>query len=235
MTSEEESAPAADQIARRFLDAPGFNESPRRAKILEAVVALLAEGSFTTFTIRKLAAYCGISAQMIHNNFGSRDDLIAKAINFHTLKLFRTALQRKKYSLKIINLLSFYIETCVNNDEFHKSSTLFFFSSPSRLYETHKFGAKLFSDVLSSEECGPLDPLHVSAFGKAVSLAIGNCILEWNEEKYGDIDFQSNIGTRLYLLLKSILPETEWPELDGWVTDTRSVSLRVNSQPCSKS
>jgi AcrR family transcriptional regulator len=64
---------------------PSFERKrQRRAEILARTRQVLADDGAEAFTIRSIAQVCGISAQTLHNVFGSRAELLSSALNEHT-------------------------------------------------------------------------------------------------------------------------------------------------------
>ena len=62
----------------------------RRAAILEAARALIAECGYDAVTVRDLAERCGVSVPTLYNQFGDKDGVLSAAIEEHFLEVLRS-------------------------------------------------------------------------------------------------------------------------------------------------
>ena len=69
----------------------------RRERILASARELIAERGYEGLTMRDLAAHCRVSVPTLYNQFGSKDSLLAAAVETHCSGLLATSRDEQEW------------------------------------------------------------------------------------------------------------------------------------------
>ena len=120
----------------------------RRAEILAATRRTLAEEGHQRFTLRSVSEACSVTAQTIHNSFGSKVELLRAALNQHTQQIDGFALSQINDPLVFLALARAYYESAIEWGEFMREFMLVTSSRPSLRDALFKYGAELKVHIL---------------------------------------------------------------------------------------
>lgn len=121
----------------------------RRAEMLAVTRRILATDGCDKVTIRSVSDACHVTAQTIHNSFGSKSELICSAMNQHTLMIDSHALSQAKDPGLFLMLAVAYCQTAVEHPEFMREYMLTTLSPRRNLAEAlQRFGADLKAQIL---------------------------------------------------------------------------------------
>ncbi len=100
----------------------------RRAKVLACTRKLLAREGFKNLCVQRVAQESELTVQTIHNNFGARHELLATAINEHTLSMDRCAFDASPGAVTFLVLAEQYHRCAIETPEFLREMVLSAFS-----------------------------------------------------------------------------------------------------------
>ncbi len=95
----------------------------RESQILEAVKALISQLSIEEITVREVAKLAGVTTPTLYNRFGSKDALIAAALNSYYRQQVDTTLQASQYQQReiykqVFEIAELYCQACVQQPHF---------------------------------------------------------------------------------------------------------------------
>jgi AcrR family transcriptional regulator len=121
----------------------------RRAEMLAVTRRIMAAEGCDKVTIRSVSDACHVTAQTIHNSFGSKGELICSAMNQHTLMIDSFALSQAKDPGLFLMLAVAYCQTAIEHPKFMREYMMTSFSPKRNLSEALlKFGAELKTQIL---------------------------------------------------------------------------------------
>ena len=181
----------------------------RRQRILAAARCLIVELRFTGFTVRRLAVNLGLTTQALHGRFGSRDAIIAAAINDYSLALLRHGSAARLDPHPIRAFVLAYCAACETYPEFFRRilPNTYFERSGARVFQmTHSQGTIMIHRALAemrrqSRLAGHAD-LRLVAM--TVSTIMGATLLDWASSAMSAAELRRQMVYKVDLLLDGI-------------------------------
>ncbi len=156
----------------------------KAAETLAAARGLIIELRFTGFTVRGLAQSCGLSTQALHSRLGSRDAIIAAAINDYSLALYRHGGEAMPQRNAVLSFVHAFADACEAYPEFFRRilPNTYFERSGAQVFErTHAYGTLLIHGGLAAmrRQSRIAESADLRVAATAISTLMGATLLDW--------------------------------------------------------
>jgi AcrR family transcriptional regulator len=192
-----------------------------RAEILALARCLLAEEGYEGFTIRRMAEYSSVTAQTLHNNFGTRIELIASALNEFTNVAYRFALSISSDPFLFLIKGATYYHACVTTPKYMRQSVACWAVGKPFRDLMQRYAASIRTPVLRkmyqrSMFRKNIDP---NAFGAQVAFINSTAFYDW-VLGYVDLDgLRQQIIAGNKLVLYGALTPVAARDIEAWISD----------------
>lgn len=197
--------------AERLIRQPSVHRLlARRADILAATRRSIAEAGFERFTVRSVSQECAVTVQTIHNSFGSRQQLLVRALNEHSVLMDDTAAALSSGAGIFMALAELYYHCALETPAFLREIVTAAFATKERLatMQRHAIQSKISilqdlpgSDFLSAA-------VDISVLATQITRVNSFAVYDWSQ--HGDAnELRRQIvqGNRLLLLGVLRLPD----------------------------
>lgn len=200
---------------------PRQRQRSQRAKVLAETRRLLAEKSLNHFCVRRVADECALTVQTIHNNFGARHELLASAINEHTMLMDRSAHDHSTPATMFLSLGKLYYQCALETPDFLYEMVTAAFSSKWPIMELlQPYSTKNKANFLHAMAGKKLLRRFVDPEMLANQITRLNtiCVYDWSHHK-NSAELFKQLSSGIGLLLLGALHESAAPEIEQWLDD----------------
>lgn len=199
----------------------GGSQRARRSNVLAMTRRMLASNTQRQLTVREIAAACGTSVQTIHNNFGSRHELLASAINEHTTVLDRRAYAITPGPAMFLSLGELYCQCAIETPEFLHEMVTAAFSGKWKLMsllQPHSTRDKATFIRHMSEQHLLRDCVDPERLASQITRINTISIFDWSQ--HGDTgELRRQIIDGIMLLLLGALRKEHVEAVEAWLAD----------------